>query len=157
MVWGESVRIKSSSLISLYSTSWCNGLQVTGRLSKLLERTGEWLLISSKILEYTREWFLIFWLISVDSFTNYHSSTVYIKCWNMEGRTVWIDLGTETGEQERDSRYIQASWVPYALPAVCLDISSIRFMQHFPLLLRFIKLTQQQQESFGRRTHMASQ
>ena len=24
----------------------------------------------------------------------------------------------------KDSRYIQGSWVPYALPAVCLDISS---------------------------------
>ena len=35
-----------------------------------------------------------------------------------------IDLGTETGEQEKDARYIQGSWVPYALPAVCLDISS---------------------------------
>jgi hypothetical protein len=31
---------------------------------------------------------------------------------------------TETGEQEKDSRYIQGSWVPYALPAMCLDISS---------------------------------
>ena len=29
-----------------------------------------------------------------------------------------------TGEQEKDSRYIQGSWVPYALLAVCLDISS---------------------------------
>jgi hypothetical protein len=37
---------------------------------------------------------------------------------------VSIDIGTETGEQEKDSRYIQGSWVPYALPAVCLDIRS---------------------------------
>jgi len=29
-----------------------------------------------------------------------------------------------TGEQEKDSRYIQGSWVPYALPAMCLEISS---------------------------------
>ena len=36
-------------------------------------------------------------------------------------------------ESRRKTRDIQGSWVPYALPAVCLDISSVRFMQQLVL------------------------